>query len=230
MSTSTSWIARNHEDLHKQANQTATYLAVSTNVTRMGLTGASSWISTEFTPKLNNMNTAFNAWLNEATRTSVIIANLSDAEKAFVPAYRKLYTGFLRDNPLVTDADLLNMGLPKHSSGERHPAPVPTTVPEYELRLPAPAVIELIYYSTTSEGKRHSKPEGVHGVEVRSAILSEPPAGWDALTESSFDTASPITFTFAGEQRGQRFYFALRWENTRGDKGPWSEINSAVIP
>jgi hypothetical protein len=47
MDTSTSWIARNHEDLHTQANRTAAYLAISTNLTRMGLSGASSWISTE---------------------------------------------------------------------------------------------------------------------------------------------------------------------------------------
>ncbi|MDR1724124.1 MAG: hypothetical protein LBR84_09345 [Tannerella sp.] len=140
------WVPKGHEDLHTQANQTATYLAVSTNLTRMGLSGASSWISTEFTSKLTPMNTAYTAWQNPATRTPELIANLNNAEAVFVPAYRKLYTGFLRENPLVTDA------------------------------------------------------------------------------------ASPITFTFTGEQRGQCFYFALRWKNTRGDKGPWSEIGSAVIP
>jgi hypothetical protein len=31
-------------------------------------------------------------------------------------------------------------------------------------------------------------------------------------------------------QRGKTVYFALRWENTRGEKGPWSEIMSAIIP
>jgi hypothetical protein len=31
------WVPKGHEDLHTQANQTATYLAVSTNLTRTGL-------------------------------------------------------------------------------------------------------------------------------------------------------------------------------------------------
>jgi hypothetical protein len=230
MATNSDWIPKGHEDLHRQANQTATCLAVGANITRLGLSGAQTWISTEFTSKLNTLNTAFTAWQNPATRTSVLVATLKEAEDAFVPSYRKLYNGFLRDNPLVADADLLAMGLPKRSTGGRRPAPVPTTVPEYEIRLPSPAVIEVLYFSTTGEGNRRGKPEGVHGVEVRSSVLAEPPAGWNVLTDSSFDTASPIKFTFTGEQRGQRFYFALRWENTRGEKGPWSEIGSAVIP
>jgi hypothetical protein len=32
------------------------------------------------------------------------------------------------------------------------------------------------------------------------------------------------------EDRGKKLYFALRWENTRGEKGPWSEIHSTIIP
>jgi hypothetical protein len=33
--------------------------------------------------------------------------------------YRKLYNGFLRENPLVSDTDLEGMGLPEQS-GKRH--------------------------------------------------------------------------------------------------------------
>jgi hypothetical protein len=34
---------------------------------------------------------------------------------------------------------------------------------------------------------------------------------------------------FSGRS-GKKIYFILRWENTRGKKGLWSEIVSAVIP
>ncbi|MDR2362267.1 MAG: hypothetical protein LBD91_06005 [Prevotellaceae bacterium] len=33
-----------------------------------------------------------------------------------------------------------------------------------------------------------------------------------------------------GQHCGKTVYFALRWENTRGEKGPWSDIMSATVP
>jgi hypothetical protein len=70
----------------------------------------------------------------------------------------------------------------------------------------------------------------VHGAEIGWGVLDEPPVNWSQLVHSSFDTASPFRLSFEGDQRGRRLYFALRWENTRGAKGPWSEIMDAVIP
>ncbi|MDR0609502.1 MAG: hypothetical protein LBG58_15030, partial [Planctomycetaceae bacterium] len=62
------------------------------------------------------------------------------------------------------------------------------------------------------------------------AILDTPPTKISDLTHSSFDTRSPLTLEFDEDQRGKCVYFCLRWENTRGIKGPWSEIISAIIP
>jgi hypothetical protein len=39
-----------------------------------------------------------------------------------------------------------------------------------------------------------------------------------------------MTIDFEEEDRGKTFWYAVRWENTTGLKGPWSEIRSAVIP
>jgi hypothetical protein len=50
------------------------------------------------------------------------------------------------------------------------------------------------------------------------------------LIHSAFDTRSPFTLSFDENQRGKTVYFCLRWENTRGEKGPWSEIVSGIIP
>jgi predicted phage tail protein len=38
---------------------------------------------------------------------------------------------------------------------------------------------------------------------------------------------SPAQYT--GAQAGQMAYYWLRWVNTRGEKGPWSEPVSATI-
>jgi hypothetical protein len=56
------------------------------------------------------------------------------------------------------------------------------------------------------------------------------PACWDELTHSAIDTNSPFTLSFENDQRGKTVYFAIRWENTRGEKGPCSEILNTIIP
>lgn len=225
------WLPKNHEALYNQAKQTMDYLTASGNPVRMGF-GADSpqgeWLTDTFDVAYTTFITAYTAWSNPAQRTPVKTAALTDAETAFKPLYRQLYTGFLKGNPFVTDADLVAMGLPQRSSGGHTPVPVPTTVPETEVRLPAPATVEIHF---RDEGERgFAKPKGVHGAEICWAILDAPPAHWKDLTNSSFDTHTPLRIEFDIAERGKTLYFVIRWENTRGEKGPWSEIQMAIIP
>jgi hypothetical protein len=39
-----------------------------------------------------------------------------------------------------------------------------------------------------------------------------------------------VTLEFEEEARGKTVWFCLRWENTRGEKGPWSEFLNAIVP
>ncbi|MDR1339327.1 MAG: hypothetical protein LBK58_04670 [Prevotellaceae bacterium] len=48
--------------------------------------------------------------------------------------------------------------------------------------------------------------------------------------EYATDTHSPFELAFDESERGKMVYICLRGENTRGEKGPWSEIVKAVIP
>ena len=43
-------------------------------------------------------------------------------------------------------------------------------------------------------------------------------------------SSGPFTLPFDELKRGQRVFYAARWLNTRGEGGPWSDIESAVIP
>jgi hypothetical protein len=52
----------------------------------------------------------------------------------------------------------------------------------------------------------------------------------EQLVQSSFHTRSPFTLEFHGAERGKTVYFALRWENTRGEKGPFGPVQSAIVP
>jgi hypothetical protein len=228
MTAQSDWLHRNHESLHNQAKTTVNYLTEAV-LTRIGVTGnAFVWYNGVFVPKYNDFDVAFLGWCNPADRTPAKTATLITAETGFKPVYRELYTGYLKGNPLVTDTDLVEMGLPKRHSGGKTPPTPPTTVVECTVDTSIPATILVSFRDKNEIGR--AKPKGVHGVELRWIILDSPPRDWSQLTNSMFDTKAPMRLVFSGEQRGKIVYFALRWENNVGEKGPWSEIYTAVIP
>jgi hypothetical protein len=220
------WMKRSYEALYYQCILTIAYL--DEHLDAFGINGTTvSWINSRFRPVWQAYVDAFMAWHDPSMRTPGIIATLQDARAAFVPCYRQLYT-FLKGNPEVADNDLIAMGLPRRSSGKLTPAPDPATVPEATVQTPSPAVIVIHFRDRNSKSK--GKPAGIHGAEIVWAILDDMPEDWSALTNSTFNTHTPLTLAFAGTERGKRLYFALRWENTRGVRGNWSEIYDAVIP
>ena len=67
-------------------------------------------------------------------------------------------------------------------------------------------------------------------MEMAGRIGGEKPANVHELTLSYFDTHTPLVIEFEEEERGKTFWYAVRWENNTGKKGPWSDIQSALIP
>ena len=221
----------NHEALYDQANQTVRYLTATANRDRMGFAAGSApgqWFDTEFVPKHEAFKAAFADWQNPAERTPTKTVKLAEAEEAFKTVYRKLYNGFLKESPLVTDDDLVAMGLPKRNT-TRTPAKVADTSPDSDIDTSVPGQVGFNFYQRGGAHRR-GKPEDQHGAEIAYVISDTKPARWDDLTVSKFATRSPYTVRFENDLRGKTLYYALRWENTRGEKGPWSEIMSVIIP
>jgi hypothetical protein len=231
MKTTHDWLQKNHEALYDQGTQSRTYINNPMNRERMGfspMTPQGQWLDMSFEPKFQAFAAAFDDWKNPAERTPVKTARLEAAETVFREVYRLLYTGFLKSSPLVTDEDLVSMGLPtRHSGGGGH-VPPPTTYVEGVVTPVGPGVLDIHFRDKGSDHK--AKPAGVHGAEMIWAILDTPPTNWEQLVHSSFDTHTPLRLSFENDQRGQTIYFAMRWENSTGAKGPWSEIQSAIIP
>jgi hypothetical protein len=129
----------------------------------------------------------------------------------------------------VSDAEREEMGL--HNPQPRRPKiPVPVTVPELT---PAPGVPRQLLVAYRDKGSaRRGKPADVHGIEVRWAFTDKPPGNIEEeLTQSSFDTKSPLELTFGEDDRGKRLYLAGRWEISReGLKGNFGDIVTAIVP
>ena len=127
----------------------------------------------------------------------------------------------------VTDDYRLEMGIairPTH----RTPAPVPTTYPIFTID--SSVIRRLTVNFRDQNSNRKAKPAGVSGAMIRWAILDTVPKDVEALINSALDPTSPFTLDFTESQRGKKVYFCLSWQNTKGEKGPWSEIGVAIVP
>jgi len=162
-----------------------------------------------------------------ATRTPGAILAKNMQKKDLIKAIRYLVKFYIACNPAVTDVDRKDAGLTVPKDG-RTPAPVPTTRPEYTIDTSDTLQLTIHFYD--EESKLKAKPPGVHGCEIRWAVLDAPPTSVDDLVHSSFDTKTPFVLNFDENKQGKTIYMRLCWENTRGQKGPWSERKSAIIP
>jgi hypothetical protein len=176
--------------------------------------------------RLTSYEAAFSTAQNP-NRGKVDVLNKNETRDALRSDIRAFVKAYLAYNPAVSDADKENMGLPLHD-GTRTPVPAPSTMPELELDC---SVIRQITVHFRDLGKDHrGKPAHVHGVELRWAILDNPPQSVENLTKSAFDTASPYTFKFDEPERGKTLFICPCWQNNKGDKGPYGEIVKAIIP
>jgi hypothetical protein len=182
---------------------------------------------------LDNVQTKRDTWkdkyqtyLPAATRTPLITFEKNEARKALEKDLRLLVKN-LQSNPRVSADNLLALGiaLPDQT---KTPVPPPTTYPDFTTD--SSMIRRLTVHFRDHGSTSAAKPKGVHGAEIRWAILDAPPTGVAALVNSSFDTRTPFTLEFDDAERGETVWFCLRWENTRGEKGPWSEMVSAIVP
>jgi hypothetical protein len=178
-------------------------------------------------PLLNAYDAAYTAAQNP-NRGKADVLKKNETRKALESAVRVYVRAYLINNPAVTDEDRVSMGLPVHSHAH-HPVPVPRTSPQLFIDTGTRRRLLITY---RDEGSEHrGKPHGVHGIEVRWAILDHPPADVKDLTRSAFDTNPPLTLEFEEHERGKKVYLCGRWEILReGEKGPDGAIEEAIIP
>jgi hypothetical protein len=253
------WLESRHEKLAEQSRKTKTYLDVIENRMKCGLgtgpeppfgrdvkdeksneqstnppavkpyseiiTPLGEWYDNDFIPSYAKFHSAVDAWKPEETRTQVMMAAVVDARKEFEPKYRSLHK-IIKDNPLITNEDLAKMGFP-WGANVKTQKPVTQNVPKIKIQHPSDGVVA-IYFSGEHNPKGGKEPD-THGAELVWAVLDHIPATMGELIHSTFDTNSPLRLTFDISDKGKTVYFAARWENNRGEKGPWTAVFSAVI-
>jgi hypothetical protein len=192
--------------------------------------GAAAWgIPYEEVNELRTLVTSFATLQKKAdspARTSVIVAEKNAARKALTAKVREL-ANFRLKNPIITDTDRIAMGLNVRDT-TRTTVPVPTSRPELDIYVVDFRRLKVVFHDMGSKSK--AKPSGVNGAVIIYAVLETPPATPDVLNRSVLATRTPHILEFAEEERGKTVYVAICWQNEKGQRGPWSEIESAIVP
>jgi hypothetical protein len=140
------------------------------------------------------------------------------------------YVARLQVHPAMTDEVRKRYGIPIHDQTHT-PQPDPTDHVDFSIEVDPVAHIVRCPYRI--ENSSHRGKGRYHGVEVRymvQALDEAAPINADEFLHSEVNTASPWEHTFQGEDAGKRAYFVMRWEASTSGKGPWSGIQSIVIP
>jgi hypothetical protein len=220
------YIPLNNENLILWATVFLSYLS-----SHYSLWGVSSTMYNDLQQKFTNFRSAHDTYVLPATHTPVNYDVMMEKKKIFVDAARSV-AQYLANNPLLalSDFDALGINAPNRGHHPHHPKPDTSPVIRFETS-GEHGWIHMHYSDEESEGSK-KKPFGVHGMEFLTGIFNvgEEAKTIEELPNSLFITKSPYLFELGDLNSGKVLCVAGRWENTTGEKGPWSHIFSVVIP
>jgi hypothetical protein len=198
--------------------------AVSTHVAEWNI--PAEWFNDHVLPAQAEWTAAWLDYQNPQTRTKQLTFLKREKRSVLEKLLRQLVQ-LLRYNPSVSTDELRAMGIAIRPS-HRTSIAVPSTTPESETD--TSLIRHLIIHFRDTGSHSAAKPHGVHAVEIAWGLLDSPPQNMDAFPHRNQDTHTPFRLAFEEYERGKTVFFALRWVNTKGETGPWSELHSAIIP
>jgi hypothetical protein len=170
---------------------------------------------------------AYAAYRNPATRTPAVTQEKKDAKKEYQAMLRTLIQGQIMHNSQVSDAERRAIGLPVY---DRTPTKATPPKTRAETEVDFSQIKKHILHVRDSESKSAGKPTHVIGFEIWRRVGGDTEPAYEEMQLVELATRSPHTLEYASTDRGKMVWYAVRWVNTRGEKGPWSEIVSAIVP
>ena len=189
--------------------------------------GVSTGAATAMTNGLGLWNDALSDDQAKATAAKAATVVKNDTKNALAALARPAIQT-IQNNPNVTDEVRQLMGLPIPDRTHTR-VPVPTTRPVVRVET-REHLQHVVHWRDEATPKSKAKPKGVRGAQVRVHIGPNPPGDLEEFVWVALDSATPYLVAHAAGDAGKMAYYALRWENTRGETGPWSDVVSATIP
>jgi hypothetical protein len=207
----------------------------------------SAWsIPTAEVTALRNLTAAAEAALALAQSTARTVVVTAQAKTAFAALVEKMR--FFKSRyfvvPPLTDTDLISLGLKPHDA---KPTPIPPPVDHAEADVSYPAAHTLELRLRPIGGSPPDPHRSDYGFRIYFGILPpggatlevaasprrelvKPPVTGEELPHSHFTRRKRERMDFSQEESGKTIYFCVRYENAKGEPGPWGPIFSAVIP
>jgi hypothetical protein len=146
---------------------------------------------------------------------------------AALARYMRFLHGRKFFSPPMEDSDYMRLGL-KPPDRVRTGHFTVTELVEYDLALRG--LREIVVRFWIKGAGHRAKPTGFDGAVLAWDVRDTPPATPADLTRHALASRTPYIVTFDETARGKTVYFALAWQNGRGKRGPWSDIQSAIVP
>ena len=170
--------------------------------------------------------TAWGPAQNPHLRPETIAKN--EARHAAEGVIRPFKRRFL-DDPPVTDADRAAMEIHIKDTTPTS-QPVPQTRPGFSMRPKDIRQVEVTIWDEEQGPDVKAKPHNYYAAIIYSGVLAAPPLRPEDLPQTEPATRSTHILHFDETQRGKTVYVAVRWQNHKGQRGEFSEIQSAIIP
>ncbi len=148
------------------------------------------------------------------------------ANRKILKQVLRKYSRHIQGDTGTTDIQREALGLPVHDK-VKTPVGVPTIAPELEIDF-SQRLQHTVHAGTLPQNENlNKKPKGVHSIELRKKV-GEAPTGPDDMQTAAIMTSSPAVIDCSG-QAGKICYYVARYLNTKGQPGPWGEVESAEV-
>lgn len=186
-------------------------------------------VAGDMTPITTNQtafSTAFNANITAQNAAEAARA-AKDTTRTTLETVVRTLVRKIQGTPAVTNAQRQALGISERGT-ERTPVGVPDSSPILSVDT-SERLMHTIGFADSKTPTTKAKPHGVVGCQIWIYIGATPskiPSEYHFLIT---DRKTPYRYDFEGEDGGKTAHYMGRWENTKGETGPWSEIVSATI-
>jgi hypothetical protein len=215
------WIPTREQDVVDLCQKWAAALSDSAKVTAFG------WDQAEVTAVLGKINGFLAKRTDyEADNSTAKRLAKDEAKDEAIDAMRDFANSSVRFNKKMDDPAKHYMGIhPRDTTPTSHPAPAsqPETAVEN-----TPNHFEHKVFALNHEGKA-AKPADAYGVRFAWQVGGEKPASGADLPKTKFSRKPVLVITHTEAAKAQTAWYATCYENSKGETGPWSPVEEAVI-
>lgn len=164
----------------------------------------------------------------KARQASETAAKTKDEARADLEKTMRGLAKKVHGTPGMTNATRAEAGLAARS-GTRSSVGAPDTRPLGRIEAKGHSTL-VVHFVDETTPTRLAKPEGVQGCQIFSFIGDAAPADPSGYAFVALDTRTPYVDEHAAANAGKIVHYLLRWQNAKGDTGPWSAVITAKIP